>query len=249
MPGLKPPPHTRLSLIGDLPDGEMFSINLSLTATGSVGFDDPLGLLADTVFRDDFIAQAAAAATQFFGRAETGVHAQAVLKRVKLAPIGDEGLYVGPPAEVAVNEPGGVGRESNVSHHPHQIARKITLETDGDLGRVKGGFYLPMLALDGWDKTTNLYSAETTANLRGSVKTFLDDLQDNPNIIEQNVHMHVVIASAGRHNKDGSLRAAPGLHQVKRVNVGRRPDVIRRRANKLSEARISDAGLDYTEGP
>lgn len=242
---LHPPPHVRLTLQGDLPDGEMFSCSVSLIGSDDDSVDAPNEAVNTSEFASDLGAVCRDAATGFWLNETNGIHARAVLKRVKLAPIGADGLYSGPPREYAVNT---VPFQTGIPQHPHQMARKVTLETDADLGRIKGGFYLPLPHRGGWSETTNLYDAESTANVRNAVNGFLNNLEDGLGLLND-ISWFVVIASAGRHNKDGSLRVAPGLHKVKRVNVGRRIDVIRRRANKLSEARIADVALAVQDDP
>lgn len=234
------PAHVRASLIGDLPDGEMFQCSISLKPVRALLDDpDPEDAIGEDVAGDPS-GRFFDAATSFWSRAATQVFPTCVLRRVKLAPIGGTGEYSGSPREYAVDIPGGA--EAGWGPLPHQMARKITLETDGDLGRVKGGFYLPGCTRFGFDFTTDLYTAEVTADLRESVVTFLDEVMSDP--VGSEVQWQVVIPSTGRHNRLGAETVAPMLHDVKRVNVGRRIDVQRRRANKLSEARITDAVVD-----
>lgn len=238
-------PHVRLSLIGDIPDGEMFSCNLALRPDNAAWLGaasvleklttlnelfDPLIVDIWDDIRDDCIA--------FWGRSQTGVASNVVLKRIKMAAIDDDGLYTGPAREYAVNVPGGLDVAAGPLF-PHQIARKVTLETDADLGRVKGGFYLPGVTSYQFDSTTNLSAVAFTTEVRDSVKQFVDDLNNAPGI--DATAFKVVIASGIRHNADGSVKSQPMLNDVVRVNVGRRVDVQRRRANKHSEARFADA--------
>lgn len=238
-------PHFRLTMQGDLPDGEMFSCSLSLVPDDSVWQELVLqALKVDRLISD--LAEASggelddivADVTGFWSAANAHISADAVLKRVKLAAVDEDGHYVSSPREAAVNV---AGADGGSTYFPHQMARKITLETDADLGRVKGGFYLPGTTATGFDHTTNLYSAENSSTLRDTVKDLIDNLNNAPGL---DAHaLRVVIASQGRHNPDGSVRLAPGNHDVVRVNVGRRIDVQRRRANKISEARITDAAI------
>lgn len=226
-------PHVRLTLSGTLPDDEIFSCSLSMTIDNA-----PLGDLQAALAggitgaqMDDIQADC----TSFWSRSGTHICDDARLKRITLASIDENGHYGGVPLERAVDS-GGFHTGSG-SRWPHQISRKVTLETDGDLGRVKGGFYLPRPANDGWDSTTNLWDVATTQAVRDSVKTFLDDLNNSPGF--DILGFKVCVASQGR--RQGTI--PPTNWEVKRVNVGRRVDVQRRRANKLSEARVADAAL------
>lgn len=237
-------PHLRLTWSGTLPDGEIWSNNLSLVPDGSewealfAGAVAPYiaalnTLLVNINLTDDLVADVVA----YHTRADSFISTDAVLKRITVAAIDDNGHYSAAPREAAVN----VGGSRAASRMPHQISRKITLETDSDLGRVKGGWYQPLPSVEGFDYSTDLWAVAQTTQVRDSVKTFLDNLQDAPGLDFNS--FRVVVASQGRHNKNGTVRQGPGNFDVKRVNVGRRADVQRRRANKLSEARIADATL------
>lgn len=235
-------PHLRLTWSGDLPSGEIWSNSVSLVPdhgdwlalAGAAGMIAYLGTLLDTInLTDDLVTDV----SNFHSRLDTRIVMDCVLKRITVAALDDEGHYIDAPREAAVNVQGGAAN----GQMPHQIARKVTLETDGDIGRVKGGWYIPRPSNYGFDVATDLWSTDQTSALRDSVKTFLDDLQNAPGLDFNS--FKVVVASQGRHNANGSVRVAPDNHEVKRVNIGRRADVQRRRANKISEARITDATL------
>lgn len=235
-------PHLRLSLIGTLPDDEVFSCNLGMIQEGLtvqefidavIDFMAPGDTVADNNFTD-LVADCVA----FWARPASGISPSAVLKMVKLAPIAANGTYLGPPREAVVNQ---AGAENANQMFPFQVARKVTLETDGDLGRVKGGFYLPGVTSNGYDPSTNLASATVTAGVRDSVQTFINNLNDRAGL-DATGSLRVVIPSQGR-NRNGVQTVPPTNWVVQRVNVGRRYDVQRRRANALSEARISDADV------
>lgn len=238
-------PHIRLSMLGDLPAGEQFSCSLSLVPQGDQWQTLLIGALAgvdpeaavdyaienyvDQValndIRDDCVA--------FWARSGSMIHSTAVLKRVKMATIGADGTYRGHAVEAAANQPGqpingGVPLPSNV-------ARKTTLLTNGDLGRVKGGFFLPALTTWGYDHATQLFSTEIVQGVQASVVQLINDLENAPGFDAEG--FRVVVASQGRHNPDGSVRRPPTNHDVIGVSVGRRTDTQRRRLNKVSEAR------------
>lgn len=228
-------PHYRLTMAGELPAGEAFSCNLALTSN-----DAPLIELLDFFTNDipgalwdDIVADCSA----FWARPASGINLSAVLKRIKLAAIDENGHYAGAAREAAVNVGGG---DNNV-RHPLQMSRKITFEADEDLGRVKGGFYLPAPTTNSWDAATNLTSVAYTESVRDSVQTFLNDLNNAPGFDANS--LRVVIASQGRRSRTGAVTMPPKNCYVKRVNVGRRLDVQRRRANKISEARIADVAV------
>lgn len=234
-------PHYRLTWSGTLPDGEIWSNTCALRpdiAAWDAELDDAdredmlaTQLHAGTFPFDDVVADVQA----YHSRSTTGITSSCVLKTVRLAAIDTDGHYLVAPRESAVTTPGFAG----AGVMAFQVAIKTTLETDGDLGRVKGGWYIPLPTSGGWDPTTNLWGATQTSDRRDSVKTFIDALNNGPGA---DLHpLRVVIASQGRHNKNGTVKFGPALYDVKRVNVGRRADIIRSRASALSEARLADA--------
>lgn len=245
-------PHLRLTMSGVIGEGdEIFAMNLSLkphTGTWQSIVTGGLQLAALTAYLTDFQSTAwedmVTDCVNYFGDPQTGVHQEAVLKRVKLAAINADGRYAGSPLESAVNTAGG-SDWSTAKCPPWQVANKITLETDGDLGRIKGGFYLPLPNIEDavYDAHTGLFTATYAGQVRDRTVTFLNDLANEPGLDDQD--LRPVVASQGRHNKNGSLRAGPANPEVKRVNVGRRPDIIRRRANKRTEARLADATVAF----
>jgi hypothetical protein len=241
-------PHLRLSMLGTIPDGEQFSCNLSLRPdysawTEAVDLAAKMAVLTAllTSADEDWFTDLVTDCTNYWQDLATEISSRAILTRVKVAAIGSDGHYTGAPKEAAVNVPGGRTPDFN-EMFPFQVARKVTLETDADLGRIKGGFYLPGVTSRGFDATTNLSSAAIAGSVQGRTATFLDDLNNAPGL---DTHaLKVIVASQGRHNRDGSVRLGPGNYDVVRVNVGRRVDIQRRRANKISEARIADSNLE-----
>lgn len=237
-------PHLRLTMSGDLPDGEQFSCNLAMVPTSSRWAAAGNALAENAVLTDylndgdqSIYADLAADCSAFWASGNLQMASRAVLKRVKIAGIAEDGRYVGGAREVAVNTPGAVLPDQGM--FPHQVALKITLETDADLGRIKGGFYLPGRTALNFSPDTNLYTAGAVGAVRDAVATLIANIENSPGF--DAAGFRVVIASQGRYNRNGTLRLAPGNHDVKRVNVGRRVDIQRRRANRLSEARIVDA--------
>jgi hypothetical protein len=167
----------------------------------------------------------------WFGRTATALMQAAVLKSVKIAPIGADGLYLGSPIEREVSQNGAIVAQSLDDILPNVTAVKCTLHTAGDLGRVKGGFYAP---LPGLNLQSDARWSDTDVNaMRGSLSTLIANLNNAPGIDYQD--LVVVVASQGRHNKNGSVKFGPANYPVTGVSVGRVPDVVRRRRNRQSE--------------
>lgn len=235
-------PHLKLTWSGTLSSGEMWANSVSLVpdteawaaaANAVAKLAIVSNLLTSVNLTDDLVADVSA----FHARPASAIHPGCILKRVKLAAIDASGHYASSPIEAAVTVPG----QGNGNAFPHQVARKVTLITTADLGRVKGGWYMPGVTDNAWDWNTNLLSVFGTEAVRGSVETFLENLEDAPGLDANS--FRVVVASQGRHNSDGSVRLGPANHDVVGVNIGRRVDVQRRRANKISEARIANATI------
>lgn len=231
-------PHARVTLQADLPGGEISNCTFSIVPNGDLPGAGIINWLLDG-FGNDGMDDLVADCVAFWGRVETHISARAVLKRVKVAPLDANGHYSGNVFERAVNQAGGQGGQFVML--PNQVARKITLETDADLGRVKGGFYLPGVCEVGWNQDTQLTDVATTEQVRDSVAQLIADVENMPGI--DVTSPQVVVASQGRNNPNGTQRVAPGNFDVKRVNVGRRVDIQRRRANKVGEARLVDANV------
>lgn len=228
-------PHIRLSMLGTLGGGtqsEIFSMNLSLAQfigdadTGNRDPDVGLGgvLDLDNDQRTDIVDNCVA----WFSRPDTLIHPSAVLRTVKMAEIGADGHYTEAPYEAAVNAAGGFG---NAGRFPNQIAYAVSLKTRGDLGRVKGRFYVPApsVALED-DGTISNAAAE---QMEGSAVQFLNDLADEPGI--DVLGLQPCVASQGRHNPNGTVRAQPANWRVRDVAVGQVLDTVRRRRSALSE--------------
>lgn len=245
-------PHLRLTMSGTLgTSGEIFSCSLSLEPNAGTWQDIVLTVLDHSSFGpfmgmveadgwEDMVADV----VNFWARPASDICAHARLKMVKLAAIGPDGLYAAAPLEAARDVPGANAEAAWAP--PFQISRKVTLETDGDLGRIKGGFYLPAPATLGggnFDSGSGLWAIVSTEAVRGSVVQLLNDLANEPGLDAHDIRP--VVASSGRHNKNGTVRLGPTNPEIKRVNIGRRPDVIRRRANKTSEARLADAAVSF----
>lgn len=247
MPGKPTAPHFRLSFGGDVGSNEMFSCSLSLrpdnsaweSAVTTVEHTAVLTAMLAGALSDDLFDDMVEDVRTYFADANTRIRDKAILKWVKLASLDDSGLYTGPAKEAALSQYGG---SAAGAPFPHQISKKVTLLTEGDLGRVKGGFYLPCPSTEEFDEATNLWSSGNTATVQGRTSTFISDLNNAPGL--DDVAFKVVIASGGRHYPDGSVKAGPALYDVTAVSVGRRADVQRRRANKVSETRSPSSTVE-----
>lgn len=223
-------PHLRMSLLGRLGgvNGlEQFSCSISLGKRTAI--DSPLLWVGGLEPNDDVWEDLADDAAAWFGREGTQISDEAVLTSVKFAAIGADGLYTHAPVEKARQ----VAGFYSAGRVPNQVARAVTLHTAGDLGRIKGRFYSPLpgmpVGVDG------RFAADTIAAAQASDETFIEALNNQPGF--DVLDIHVVVASQGRRNKNGTVRLGPGNHKVTGLSVGRVPDTIRRRRNKLQEAR------------
>lgn len=221
--------HLRVTMSGTLPGGEIFSMGVAMA--NPVAADDAItqwiGLGPNANVHTDIANDCAA----FFSRGTTGILASARLKRVVIAPIGNDGRYSGVAAERLVDVPGGVAIADTAQRTPNAQALAVTLHTEGDLNRVKGRFYLPTPGFYIQDDG-RLSQADVNACLSSS-ETFLEALANQPGY--DILNLVPVVASSGRRNKDGSVRLGPNNYRVTAVSVGRVPDVVRRRRNKQLE--------------
>lgn len=233
-------PHIRLTMSGTLPSGEIWSNSLSLdTVAATPEFDaGALVGLAYSPWNSATVKSAMVAACTAYHASGVAILDDCHLKQVSFAAIDPDGHYVGPATFAAMDV---VGSGNPTTPMPHQIAKKVTLEAVEDLGRVKGGWYIPRPSRNGFDFSSGLWDTTVTGTARDAVKTFIDAL--NAATASESVPLKVVIASQGRHNPDGSVRLPAGNYKVTSINVGRRADVQRRRANKLGENRITDAAV------
>lgn len=217
--------HLRLTCSGTIGSNEIFSFGLAL-ATGVDGPEDSWLFDPSSATWDD-IAQDC---VDYFGRPATGIHPRAVLNLVKIAEIGTNGLYLSSPVERVVSRPGG-GTATTVIY-PNQIARAVTLKTDGDLGRVKGRYYTPCPAILVGDGEGRML--ETAADAaEASDQTFLQDLANEPGL--DVLGLAPVVASQGR-NRNGVQVLPPRNYRVTSVASGRALDTIRSRRSKVVEA-------------
>lgn len=223
-------PHIRMTMQGSLPGGEIFSMGVNLGIVGEI--DTPLLFVGDLAPNSDVYDDLAADCLNYW--VSTFISSRAKLQLVKFAPIGTDGRYSGPSTERLISAgTGGVAGSSSGTHHPNQVALAVTLHSTGDLGKVKGRFYLPMPSLapgtDGRLAEADRDAVETEA------QEFINAVNNQPGLDVLNIR--AIVASQGRRNKDGSVKFAPRNWDVNAVSVGRTLDTVRRRRNKVNELR------------
>lgn len=230
-------PHIRMTMLGFLgnsPGAEQWSAGVSLAPIDPA----PLAAFLDLQPNNDVFADWRDECVAWFTRVDSYVRSNARLQRVKFAFIGQDGKYLKEPVEL---DAGSVqGGEGFAAILPFQSAVAITLGTDGDLSRVKGRFYSPSPALP-IDPNTGQFPVANQTAMRNSADTFLTNLGNQPGA--DVLDFRVVVASQGRHNKNGTVKLPPANHVVTRVNVGRVVDTIRSRRTSLNEAPVY-AGVD-----
>lgn len=228
-------PHYRLTCSGTFgngDDGWTFGVAINQYEAGLQ--DQPNGLPGTDVtdnWRDACVALVTGP--------NSPIRGHAAINRVKVAAIDENGHYRVPPREYVVVGNGGYGNNGTV--YPWQVALAVTLETDGDLGRIKGRIYLPAPGM-GLNPSDDLIGADTAEAARNAVVTWINQLADEPGL--DNGDFRVCVASQGRHSKSGVLTVPPGNHDVQRVSVGRRLDIQRRRANSVRELRVASVDVD-----
>lgn len=222
-------PHYRVSMLGRLGGGtgpEQFSMSFALGPSGG-NSTVPALQPNDAVWND--LADDCA---EYFGQPNACIHPDAQLQLVKVAHIGQDGKYLSAPVErIRVQNGTFVGGV----RHPNQVAMAITLHTEGDLRRIKGRWYQPLLCVPiNADGRVDESAAEA---IEAVAQGFVNNVNNQPGL--DVLDLRVSVASQGRFNKNGTQRVAPGNHVVTAVSVGRVPDTQRRRRNKLAEVRTS----------
>lgn len=221
-------PHMRVSCLGTLRGGEIFSYSFAIAevdANGAIPSFQDIATGNATVWDD--IAQDVADYHPM-----SGASSAAVLKTVKIASIGADGKYTEAPIERTVGGVNGVpGLET--PKYPNQVALAVTLHSAGDLGRVKGRFYVPS---PGYATETDARISEANRDIAETRAGMLVDAINNQPGLDV-LNLRVVIASQGRRNADGTVKIPPKNHTVEAVSVGRTLDTIRSRRNKVTELR------------
>ncbi len=221
-------PHARVVMSGTIGGdfAEIFSMSFSVGEDTTASISPGFNMSAARV--DDLVADISG----WFSGVDTRIAAVARLRQVKVSNINALGKVVG---EVQKRDVNVAGASLAGSCGPWQVAQKVTLNTDGDFKKVRGGFYVPCPDLTELDRGVNLWSATSIANSQLRLDQFVEAVNNQPNLDEAGFEM--VVASQGRRNPDGTLRIQPANYRVQSVSIGRRPDVVRRRGNAVGEAR------------
>jgi hypothetical protein len=134
-----------------------------------------------------------------------------------VARIGPLGTYLAEPRVAFVNVQGG----GQALRYPSQVSLAVSLMTETRGAGGRGRFYLPAPSGALLSNTGRMAVADRDA-VAGSVKTLLDNLNDQPGL-EGNAPRVVVASSKGMNST------------VTAVRVGDVFDTIRRRRNGLGE--------------
>lgn len=212
--------HLRISAIGEFrnSDGsrvEQFSYGLSMGNPGPAADSDPGGMLAITQIPED-VAAFAAAFRAFHATANLHIAPSCVLTMVKVAAIGLDGTYLGPPAEEVSDTHGGGTSQT----YPSQVALAVTQDGPVATHRQHGRFYIPGIGTglgDNWLMPSSQQTQVLTAT-----RTLVTAL----NAAEAANPTRVVIASqkGSGHN-----------WEVQQLRCGDAYDTQRRRRNELAE--------------
>jgi hypothetical protein len=159
-----------------------------------------------------------AAVSDYFVRANTQISNYVHLQEVAFSLVGTDGKQIGETVRVPQDRSGLGGSMSM----PPQVALRVSLGS-GLRGRSqKGGFYLPVPAI-GISADTGQISQEAADLALSSTVSMIDQVNAVPGV-------RVVIASS-----------VAGNVPVQLVRVGRRLDVIRRRANAIPESYVAES--------
>lgn len=212
--------HLRISAIGAFEDAsgaavDIFSYGLSMGHPGSSADADPAAVL--TILEDStFWPPVDAAFRAFHATANLHISPQCVLQMVKIAGIGADGTYLGPPVELVSNTPGG----GTGNTYPSQVALCMTQDGPAATHRQHGRFYAPGIG-DGLDTDWRMPASQQAQAL-----TAQHTLVTALNTAAGSTSFRVVIAS-----QKGSGHNV----LVEQLRVGRVYDTQRRRRNALEE--------------
>lgn len=208
--------HLRLTASGTLGPAsapvEIFSYRLNLS--------DPV---AGTVTLQTLLDGWHPMVSAFHGSAEMQIWSGCVLREVKLARIGPDGLYTEDAAKQAVTTAG--GSVSAAPNNPFQQALVVSLSSDKRGPRGRGRMYLPVTGHGSNENGLIAEADRDAAQTRAAA--FIQALNDNPATVPP--EPRVTIASTG------GKSLTPANYDVTGVRVGRVLDVIRSRRNKLAE--------------
>lgn len=211
--------HVRLTLSGDIgpvaTPYEHFAFGVSLdtdgraVANGQVDFEG-----WDSAQWDDIVTDS----SNFFSDASVGISQTCRLRQIKLAFIGDDGLYVKDPLVRDVDVAGG----GPVLTYPPQVALAVSTQiTVGGRTRKAGRFYLPG-PTSAIDATTGVISQADADAKALACHWWLTNLNNEPGLDTLGVRAIVATTKYGN-------------QPIDKVFVGRALDTIRSRRRSLKE--------------
>lgn len=217
--------HVLLQWGGDLTAGEIWSNSLRIF------FGPTIPPYTDRrLWCDNNIDDVAADVVSFVARSDSHLGTRCKLRFVKLNPIGEDGHYESDDTTVektynTIPYPAGSGGV----YLPHQVCTVATLGTNATRGRgSKGRIFLPTASIGIVDTTQQMSESDATG-IANSVKTFVNDLNNQPGIDIADPQVSVM-----------SKLGDPGPHRaVNHVEVDTRLDIQRRRANNVTAVRVS----------
>lgn len=215
------PAHNKLTIGGVLPGGENFSFGMAFSSHADFGVPILDVTNARQFLNDDTTGSSSWAAGLTAWAGSMG-RAAVTCTSLTLSATNAAGLTV-------LNETRSISAAfgtAGAATMPDQIATVVSWRSDTPGARGRGRVYLPLLGLsiqgDG-----RLASADTDA-LATRTLTFLN-LVNAKAVPRSSDGMALVIAS-------GQSASGPALYRAVRIGVGRVPDVMRSRRNRLVEA-------------
>lgn len=216
--------HLRITATGTLGTGggvEAFQWSLNMAPEGGlVGFVFP-----EVEPGFDWFSDVAEDVRAFHADAAAKISSLAVLREVKFASIGDDGLYTEDAVVVPVTPSSGGSPEAGTTRTNLQDALAVTLETDrrGPTGR--GRIFLPMPTI-ATTAATMLLDLADIEGVRDRTATLIESINNAPGL--DLTTLQVVVASTKGYNTP-----------VTGVSVGRVLDTIRSRRRSVPEARTA----------
>jgi hypothetical protein len=208
--------------------GEIFSNSLRLAppveALNSVSVENAQSLIDDAV-----------ADLRAYWTLANHVGAAAVIRQVKLNPIGEDGLYLSKTNSVERILTGTTGATAVITpptsaNVPPQIALAVTLHTARQRGPgSKGRFFLPLPTIQGQLGADGRISEANATTYRTAARNFLNALNNWPGL-DAGLGPRVVVATPGGRNMPEGDNV-PVTH----VSVGRVLDTQRKRRNAMLE--------------
>lgn len=225
-------PHYQMTLSGVIgPNSatplEIWSFGLQFGVPGLDG-TSTVGPLSDSA-----MAALLTASSAYFNRASTGIRAEAFMMMLKVAQVGADGKYSGPPQVVMPVEPvSGNVSTSTLRLQPPQVTYAVSLTGPAAVTPRRGRWYVPLPAYGIEANTMGIAAGDRTAMVT-SAKTFLTAVRTAVKAFSPT--LDVVMAGADRPSKgEPPVNTVPAS-----INVGSIYDTQRRRRNALVEARTT----------